>query len=317
MRPALLALTLAGPAPVDVDWHGDPTCPSDQDFKNDLETHLRGGEATTQVHARVDVARAADLWSLELTLTTPDGASTRRLTGASCAAVSAAAAFITALVVDPALLTRAAPPEPSPDPTPKPEPPREPNPIPPRQTPLTPPPPPRSTPRPRGFLRIAGGLEALGMPRVGPQFNPAVGVLGQRWRVEATALYRAPTRAATDTPGVGGLVRLWSIGLRGCGVPSVRRLELPLCLGVEAGQAIGDGDGDRLSRSQRARLPWLAAVVSPALVWAPSRSFAVWAGLDAAIALIPGTFAVAGFGDVHRIGPVSLRAGLGLEWRFP
>jgi hypothetical protein len=165
VRPALLALTLAGPAPVDVDWHGDPTCPSDQNFKHDLEAHLRGGDATTEVHARVDVARSADVWALELTLTTPDGASTRQLTGASCAAVSAAAAFITALVVDPALLTRAPPPEPPPPP---PDPPREPNPIPPRQTPVTPPPPTTApTPRPRGLVRLAGPATPTDLPSSG------------------------------------------------------------------------------------------------------------------------------------------------------
>lgn len=313
MRPALLALTLAEPAggsPVDLEWHGDATCPSDQLFKQDLASHLRSGEATTAVHARVDVRQVDAAWALELTLTAADGASTRQLTGASCADVSAAAAFITALVVDPGLLSREPQPAPPPDPVPPPAP-----------APTKPDPPPTlKKPRLRGFLRLAGGLEALGMPGVGPIIKTAGGVFGWRWRLEVTGLYRAPSRAAADdAPGVTGVLRLWTLGLRGCGVLRPGPLELPLCLGAEAGQAIGDAEGS-LVRSQRARLPWLAAVVAPALAWSPRPRFAVWIGLELAVPLLPGKFTVAVGGEprtVHSYAPVSLRTGLGVEVRFP
>ncbi len=325
MLSALLALTLAGPVagpPVDVEWHGDATCPSDHPFKHDIATHLYGGEATIEVHARVDVANTDDVWTLTLTLTTADGASTRELTGASCAAVSAAAAFITALVVDPGLLTRDRPPEPTiPEPPPKTAAPSIE--APPAPPPIVATPRPRRSPPPRepwpirGFLRLAGGLEAFTLPRIGPTLNPAVGVQGERWRLELTGLYRAPTRAhAAEDPRVSARLRLWSIGVRGCGLVRRGRLEIPLCLGVEAGQAIGDADGP-LARVQRARLPWLAVVAGPALAWAPRPWLALWFGVDVAVRTIPGKFTVTGAGDVHTIGPVGLRAALGVEARFP
>ena len=325
MRSALLALTLAGPVagpPVDVEWHGDPTCPSDHPFKHDLATHLYDGEPTTEVHARVDVGQTGDVWTLTLTLTTADGASTRELTGASCAAVSAAAAFITALVVDPGLLTREREPEPTLPAPPPAAPTTEARPAPvPNPSPIVAPPPVRPAPPPRertirGFLRLAGGLEALTLPRVGPLLNPAVGLQGERWRLELTGLYRAPTRAYADDRRVSARLRLWSIGVRGCGVIRRGRLEIPLCLGAEAGQAIGDADGP-LARVQRARLPWLSAVAGPALAWAPRPWFALWFGVDVAVRLIPGKFTVTGAGDVHTLGPVGLRAALGVEARFP
>jgi hypothetical protein len=321
VRSALLALTLAGPVaapPVDVEWHGDPTCPSDHPFKHDIATHLYGGEATTEVHARVDVAQIDDVWALTLTLTTADGASTRELTGASCAAVSAAAAFITALVVDPGLLTRERAPEPT---IAEPPPIAAPTTAAPAPAPIVARPPARRSPprEPtpvRGFLRLAGGLEAFTLPRVGPSLNPAVGLQGERWRLELTGLYRAPTRAHAEDPRVSARLRLWSLGVRGCGLIRRGRLEIPLCLGVEAGQAIGDADGP-LARAQRARLPWLAAVAGPALAWAPRPWLALWVGVDVAVRTIPGKFTVTGAGDVHTIGPVGLRAALGVEARFP
>lgn len=324
MRPALLALTLAGsPAPVDVEWHGDPTCPSPHDFNHDLEVHLRGGAYETTVHALVDVAQIGESWTLTLTLTTPDGASTRELTGASCTAVSTAAAFITALVVDPALLSR--PPDQVPEPPPpaaQPEPPPQPRPQqapPPPLTPLRRPPPPLE-PAPerrdiRGFVRLAGGLEAFGMPGVGPTLLPALGVIGRRWRAEATGLYRAPT-PSTPREGITGEFRLWTLGLRGCGALTPRRLEIPLCAGLELGRAIGDASGPSLSKSERARLTWTAITLGPALAWAPRPWLALWAGVDLAVPLFDGRFAVAGLGELHDIAPVSLRGALGLEFRL-
>lgn len=328
MRLVALVLSLAGPAAVDavdgvagvdVAWSGDPTCPSDR-FLRGLAVHLEGRAPGPPIRVAVTVRRAADVWSADLALTTADGPGARSVTGPTCASVSAAAAFITALVVDPDL--RVADPEPpAPEPAAIPEPPPpaalpEPPPSVAEPAPATSPPPPRpATRRVRGLLRLAGGLEALGMPGVGPALLPAVGLLGARWRVEASALYRAPTRAVRDdAPNAGGAIRLWTVGLRGCGVVRPRPLELPLCLGVEAGQARGDGFG--VQDPARVRLPWLALTAGPALAWAPRPWLALWLGLDVAVPLLRGHFTVAGLGDVHTYAPASLRAALGLEARF-
>ncbi|MBL9106286.1 MAG: hypothetical protein JNL82_35515 [Myxococcales bacterium] len=342
MRLVALALTLAGPAAldgVDVQWDGDPTCPSDQ-FRRSLAGHLAGVAAGPPIRVVVTVRAQQDAWSAELALITPDGPGARSVSGPTCASVSAAAAFITALVVDPDLRVPepapaaaqppadpivappaaqppadpivAPPAEPAPDPSPSPATADlAPDPIAagPRPAPARPP------RRVRGFLRLAGGLEALGMPRVGPQLSPGVGLIGPRWRVELGAVYRAPTRATSAVaPAVGGAIRLWALGLRGCGVVRPGPLEVPLCLGVEAGQARGDGFG--VDDPRRVRLPWLAVTAGPALAWAPRPWIAGWLGLDVAVPLIRARFAVENLGDIHKPAPASLRAALGLEARF-
>jgi hypothetical protein len=128
-------------------------------------------------------------------------------------------------------------------------------------------------------------------------------------------------RAATDTrsevdPTVGARIRLWTVGVRGCGVLHPRPLEVHLCGGLEAGQAIGRGLGFRGAKSDA--IEWVAAVVGPAVAWAPRRWLALWLGADLAVPLLRGTFAVRNLGDgaLFEIAPVSLRAAVGLELRF-
>jgi hypothetical protein len=167
----------------------------------------------------------------------------------------------------------------------------------------------------RGFVRLAGGLEALGMPRVGPQAALAGGLLGGRWRVELTAMYRAPTTQYTEVdPSAGARVRMWALGARGCGVLRAGAVELPLCGGLEAGQALGEGVGFGGARTDR--LPWVALVFGPALAWAPRPWLALWLGADLAAPLLRGTFSAVGLGPMFEIAPVSLRATAGLELRF-
>lgn len=166
-----------------------------------------------------------------------------------------------------------------------------------------------------GFVRVAGGLEALGMPRVGPQGQLAGGLLGRRWRAELVASYRAPTTQFTAVdPAAGARVRMWAVGARGCGVLRPSVLEIPLCAGLEAGQAIGDGVG--FPGRQRDRIAWLAAVLGPALAWAPRPWLALWLGVEVGLPLVRGSFNAAGLGTMFEFAPVSLRAALGVELRF-
>jgi len=170
-------------------------------------------------------------------------------------------------------------------------------------------------PRLRGFVRVAGGLEALGMPRLGPTFGLAGGLVGKRWRVELTGLYRAPTtRFTTVDPTAGARVRMWAVGARGCGVPRAGQIEFPLCGGFEVGQAIGEGVGFVGARTDR--IVWAAAVFGPAVAWVPRPWLALWFGADVGLPLLRGSFSAAGLGSMYEIAPVSLRAAMGLEFRF-
>jgi len=344
----LLALGLAGASPVELEWTGEPDCARGH-FAASLAAYLGGVQGAEPLRVEVRTQKRAR-WTLTLTLVGADGRSVRQLHGPSCASVSEAAAFITAVALDPSVLDRAGSPAGSGTPEPPVEatmpadpgaplvPPAPPEPgapvapavLEPAAAALPSPPEPaeigrvpepapavRGRPRgPRGFVRVAGGLEALGMPKVGGQVQVAAGPLGRAWRVELRGSYRAPTSASTaENPAVGGRIGLWTVGAHGCGVLRPAVLEVPLCAGVEAGQAVGEGFG--FADRQRSRLPWAAITVGGALAWAPRRWLALWLGFELGVPLVRGSFGVGGLGIAHRIGAVSPRAALGIELRFP
>lgn len=336
-----LALAVATSVPgVDVVWRGPPECP-EQGFWDDLARYLGGSGAGREVAVDVAVERETDgRWSARLDLAAAGTHRARTLRGRSCAELRDAIAFVTAIAVDPGVLAGPAP-EAVTDPgdadpvagevavpdagsVPPPPPARDPEPdaslaasvrpeSPATASPPSTPPPPRA--RPRGFVRLAGGLEALGLPHVGPQAALAAGALGRHWRVEATALYRGPTtQASAVAPTAGARVRLWAVGARGCGVPRVGPVELPLCAGVEVGQALGEGVG--YVGARRDGFVWAAAVLGAAAAWAPWRRLALWIGADLGLPLRRGTFGATGLGTMFEIAPVSLRAAAGLELRL-
>ncbi len=288
------------------------------------------------MEVRVRIARdRRGSWTAVLALTADQLRSIRRLTGESCLAVSEAAAFVTAVVVDPGVLVRPTPDvPPAPEPTLEPEPPaaapstpivpepagppnEPPRPAPPAE-PVTrsEPPPPPAKPRPGGFVRLAGGLEALGMPRVAPQLGLAGGLLGRAWRVELGAMLRAATRVRIpDDPGAGASIGLWTVAGRGCGVLRPGPLELPLCAGLELGRATGEGFG--FAGSKRDHIVWIAALLAPALAWAPRPRLALWLGAEIAVPILGGRFDITGLdAPLFEVFPVSLRVSAGLELRF-
>jgi hypothetical protein len=277
----------------------------------------------------VRITRARERWAATLALTASGVRSTRRLAGASCLEVSEAAAFVTAVVVDPGVLARPETPPPPPEvTTPEPTVPPPPDVGVPEPVVLPPPPPepvaplpapppalrPARPPRPGGFVRVTGGLEALGLPRVGAQVAVTTGLLGRKWRVEVGGMYRAPTPTYSElVPQAGAWIRLWTVSARGCGVLRQRALEIPLCAGVEAGEAIADGFG--YEGAKRGRNPWFAGVIAPAVAWAPRRWLALWIGGELAIPL-RGGYRIRGLGRLFTIGAVSLRVSAGVELRF-
>lgn len=311
---------------MDLRFDGEPGC-GPEAFARGLETHLAGSTATRRVRVTLRLARDDhERWTADLSLETADSRSARRLTGATCFEVCDAAAFVTAVIVDPGVLARAPtttpPPEPPPpviDPWSAPEPAAEPDPwltLKPLQ-PRLPAPVAAPTPRPRpgGLVRLGGGLEALGLPAVGPQATLAAGLRGRAWRSELVLAYRAPTRVvAADDPAAGASIRMWSLGARGCGVLPVRPLELGLCGGFEAGQAVGAGEGYLGAR--RDRIAWFAVTLGPTLSWTPRPWLALAIGPELAIPALRGSFTVAGLGTLFKVAPVSLRLAAGLELRF-
>ncbi len=322
----------AAPHDIDVTWRAAEGC-EQRGFQDSLDAYLAGGTRQRAVQVTVEVQRSGERWTAELELVTDGARSARRLGGDSCAQVSSAAAFITAVLVDPGTLGRAEPeagatplvPEPA-APAEVPAVAAEPvgerievaspaiTPAPVVATPVAAPARPASRSL-AGFVRISGGFEAVGAPRIGAQVGGAGGLLGRRWRVELTGMYRAPTTAfsAVD-PKAGARVGLWTVGARGCGVLRPAMIEVSVCGGLEAGQVLGEGVG--FAGKRRDRFAWLAGTLGPTLGWAPRRWLALWLGVDLAVPMLGGEFEVQGLGRLFKIAPVSIRAGLGLEARF-
>lgn len=342
MAPLLILLAIhAAPHDIDVTWRGVEGCEA-QGFHDALEGYLAGGTRQRTVAVTAAVQRVgAQQWAATLELATGGVTSTRRLTGASCAELSSAAAFITAVLVDPGTLGRAEPgaepgtpaalvPEPAPAVVPVLEPSlapaSEPSLAPVSEPSLAPvsaaevgapagvPVPPRTRSL-AGFVRVAGGFEAPGLPKIGGQVAVAGGLLGRRWRAELTGSYRAPTTAYSPIdPLAGARVGLWTVGARGCGVLRPAMLEVLVCGAVEAGQVMGEGVG--FGGGRRDRFAWVAGALGPALAWAPRRWLALWLGVELAVPVLGGEFEARGLGKLYKIAPVSLRTGLGIEARF-
>jgi len=127
-----------------------------------------------------------------------------------------------------------------------------------------------------------------------------LGLAALEFIVEKTAReQRDRPRRYVDFPrektvsGVAGAslrARLGVVGLRGCGLPLVGRIVLPLCVGVEAGGS--EGEGLNLEEGQRQRRPWLAFVIAPSLRWSLDPRVGLWIGAEVAIPLVAPSFVV-------------------------
>ncbi|MFY0533188.1 hypothetical protein [Nannocystis pusilla] len=109
---------------------------------------------------------------------------------------------------------------------------------------------------------------------------------------------------------------LWNLSVRaGYVVPVGRRLEVPLLLGLEAGQL--HVRGVRLVGPDEARTPWFAVVLSPGLAIIPREFIAIVLGLDVLVPVTRPRFVVEDASEIFRPQPIGLRGSLGLEFRFP
>jgi hypothetical protein len=111
-------------------------------------------------------------------------------------------------------------------------------------------------------------------------------------------------------------VRLWrwSLSAEVGPVPTLGRFEFPLMVGAEAGQvlltpAVLIPDG-----SQRA---WAALLLTPGVAWVPLPWLAVSARIGSTVALTRPRFEIPGFDPILVPARVGVRAGLGVEFRFP
>lgn len=169
-----------------------------------------------------------------------------------------------------------------------------------------------------GALAVMAGPGFGALPGVAAQLSAALALRGRRWRAELAGAYWFPrTDASTGRPTVE--IGLATGALRGCYVPRVRRLELPLCAGLEAGAMRGEGRGSGVV-SRPSRAPWVAAHAGSGLVVPLGAFTALRLSVDALVALAQPAFDLRiadARVELYRAPPAGVRAAAGFELRWP
>jgi hypothetical protein len=316
---SLLAIVLArsGPEPreegtVALQWRAPEGCPDGGRVRDEIRRFVATGAQTGTVD-RVDVdakvVREGDRYVLELDLKLPTGALHKRIEADKCEVLASAAALVMAVMLDPTAVVETvdAPREPTPPQAPVTKP-IEPTP------PVPPPPPPKR--RVQGLVRIFGVGSYGAMPRFGGALGGSIGARIGRARVEAVAFGEFPQRRHHEVETqAGARIDLWTLGARGCFAPNIKRVDFPLCAGIEAGQMRARGFG--LATTRNAIAPWLAFPFGAMVMWAPVPRFAFGGGVDAWVAATRPTFDIEGLGVIHQSQRAGVRIHAGFEVRFP
>ena len=321
-----LSLQLHAEPPIEVPqgvtlrWSAPEGCPTPEELRRGVEALLGGaldapGRAAIEIDGRV--ARDAERWALTLRIANDSGARVRELPGTGCEELTDVAVVLIAVAIDPeSTLPPPAPPEgeplegeplegePAPAPIARPDAttPREPT-----TRPTT------GAPRLGAAIGVHAALGFGALPRIAGGLGLDAALLRRRLRVELGGTFWLPRDTATDEPAPGA-VRLWHLDARACGVPGWRRVELPLCGGVQAGAMAGRAQG--VLRPRSARLPWLALEAGAGVVVLPSPRAGLRLDVRGAIPLVRPGFAIDGQ-QVHRARAAAVVATFGVELRLP
>jgi hypothetical protein len=307
-----LVLGFAAPdeAPVELQWRAPDECPPSANVRDQITRFVADGAPTGTVdRVKVDavIVKSGDRYVLELDLQLPTGALHKRIEADKCEVLASATALVMAVMLDPTAVVETVD-----RPTAAPQPP----PVVAAPKPSPPPPPKKKERRARGIVRVlaAGSFGAL--PGFGGAFGGSIGARIGRARVEATAFGELPQRERQPQQRRAGAdLDLWTVGARGCFAPAVKRVDFPLCAGVEGGQMRARGFGLQLPR--RAAAPWLAFPVGAAVMWAPVPAFAFGGGVDGWVAATQPAFEIEDLGPVHTARRAGVRIHAGVEVRFP
>ncbi len=245
------------PAQFVLRWKAPKGCSSEEAIRARVEALLSGpprGEGLAEVDA--DVRRVPGGFELDLTTTFDGQTDVRNFVGQTCIALEDATAVLLAVSLEPELVeavpAASEPPVPKTqervgsaavDPVATTEFPKL------LETPASPPLV-RASARSRrtlvrGTLGVAAGLEYGALRAATAAIQVSAGLVGLRWRVEATGTYLTPRR------GVGGVYQLGAAGVRACWRSSRRALKLGVCGGVEGGALEVESRGSRPARVLR------------------------------------------------------------------
>lgn len=225
---------------------------------------------------------------------------------------------------------RAPEPEREPEPEPEPEPEllrydRAPSPAP-LEPHLAPPPkperdtsPPASQPKTRPDLAGMVDLDVGGLIGVMPnvvsalRFDLALELDHARLSLAGLGFIGGEFLSASD-PNIGADLRGWALGLAGCGIPGIGRVDFPLCARLGGGQLRATGFGVEDARDERQAWLWMSG--EPGVEWWLHPRFALGASLSAGVSLVRPAFEV-GSSDARFEVPLLFGAfSLGVSARF-
>jgi hypothetical protein len=259
---ALVTRAYANDAPeVEVRWEAPESCPGETEVRNAIAGAFAQSideldPGSIEVEARVKAESIG--FSLDLTLKSPSGNSTKHLAAESCETLVGALAINVALAASP---HNALKPSPS------------------LATPIS---------RPMNYGTRLTGCVALGqLPDFAYAAAPAGWAELALWRFELGFEYLFRRVAEyPELPGVGAELYLVSTSTRVClrsALSSTENPLVPICGGVEMGLLRGEGRGvtETFTSSQL----WSAVVFGPALGWPLAGAFWVWTEANLLIAL--------------------------------
>lgn len=320
-------------APVLV-WHAPTGCPGEPELRAQVDALLAGAPAGVGRNVTIEL-RVEPLpggrWRLDAAMRGPGIEGRRSLEADRCHELAEAAALLSAIAVYPALASGPADAPPAAVVPAAPPAPRDPAPVmaPPPEAPaivsadssdmpLKPPstPAPAAWPPQRWPLAVAVGPGFGVLPGVSAVLSASAGFGGRGWSVALRQTFWLPRDLpAPGDPTVGGRVWLWATGLRACGIPTLGRVELPLCAGVEAGVLTGSGTGD-LQPARTVTSAWAAASAGPGLAVRVAPRLALTLGVDVLVVLAYPRLQIPGRGTVCCDARVGAIASAGLELRF-
>ncbi|MBZ5710143.1 hypothetical protein [Nannocystis pusilla] len=322
----LLAVQVPEPPAAGLVWEAPRGCPGREELLAAVERRLgRAFAGEVEVEARVSLYPEAPRYRLTLRIATRGRGATRTLTSQRCAALVDATALLVATAarreagVAAAAGVESPPPrppadaageveigeaaelspetEPGPEPTPAPQGPGAPEaameiemagplsgePVS-SETPLQAPGRPRR--RLGGALRVQGGPEYGALPGVSGAVMLAGGLLWRRARLELRGTFLSPRTKALQPEGELRAFAGMGAAL-GCGRLGPRRVEIPLCGGLEVGGVRGIAQGVVGARSTTGL--WLAVVASAGVAVAVHPRVRVGAALEGVAGiLVPG-----------------------------
>jgi hypothetical protein len=320
---------------LDFRWDAPEGCPDQSEVRTKVDRLLERAPTRSRQGRVTAIARIREVenetWHLRLWVVTATETRERSLEHRGCDALADATALVLAIAIAPELLANldpeslelldhAAEPEPAADAA---ESPREPDDGPQQPEAVRPRPSPapkrsRSRLRPRGGARLAAGVGAGALPKVGAEISLVPALLWRRARFEVLGRY-SPRRSVrfADVPDSGADLSMWTVGARGCPVFTTRvPLEFPLCAGFEIGQ-IRASDVNLVDGEKANRL-WAAFSLAAAVVYVPIRHLAVWALVEGFAPVTRPRFTAEGEREpLHRPWPAGVRALIGPEVRFP